>query len=167
MASVGMAKNLNTQMNLEFQASNLYLSLSDWCTEHSLNGTATFLRTQAQGNITHMMRVFDYIKRSGANPVVTTPDTPCVGCATLEDLFQKMLDEHSCRCHTLAHLTAEAQAEGDAETLDFLQSLEKEQEYDGLLLQTIMDEVRNARKMGMGLTQTDQHLLNIVNHQHH
>lgn len=45
MATAGMVHKLNTQMNLEFYASNLYLHLSDWCFDHSLTGTATFLRT--------------------------------------------------------------------------------------------------------------------------
>ncbi|ECW4957108.1 ferritin, partial [Salmonella enterica subsp. enterica serovar Enteritidis] len=54
MAAVGMVQKLNTPMNLEFYASNLYLHLSEWCSEHSLTGTATFLRTQAQGNVTQM-----------------------------------------------------------------------------------------------------------------
>lgn len=167
MASVGMAHLLNTQMNLEFQASNLCLSLSDWCTKHSLIGTAIFLRTQAQENITHMMRMFDYMKSAGANPVVTTPAAPPAGCSTLEELFEKTLAEYTSRCRILALLTAQADAYGDIETRDFLREMEKEHEYEGLLLQTIMDEVRNARKMGLGLSQTDRHLLNIVNYQQH
>lgn len=34
MAAVGMVNKLNNQMNLEFYASNLYLHLSEWCSEH-------------------------------------------------------------------------------------------------------------------------------------
>ena len=70
MAAVGIVHKLNTQMNLEFYASNLYLHLSEWCYEHSLTGTATFLRTQAQGNVTQMMRMFNFMKSAGANPIV-------------------------------------------------------------------------------------------------
>ena len=47
MATAGMLLKLNSQMNREFYASNLYLHLSNWCSEQSLNGTATFLRAQA------------------------------------------------------------------------------------------------------------------------
>ena len=43
----------------------------------------------------------------------------------------------------------------------------KEQEQDGILLKTILDEVRSARKAGLCIQQTDQHLLNIVNQQQH
>lgn len=167
MTSVGMVQKLNTQMNLEFQASNLYLSLSEWCAEHSLNGTATFLRTQAQGNITQMMRVFEYMKSAGANPIVKATDMRQKNCLSLEDLFQKALDEYAQRCTTLARLTAEATAAEDDTTLLFLKEMEAEQQQDGLLLQTVLEEVRNARRAGLAMTQTDQYLLNIVNYCQH
>lgn len=63
MVVPGMVQKLNNQMNLEFYTSNLYLHLSDWCTQQRLNGTATFLRNRAQASITQMMRVFDFMKK--------------------------------------------------------------------------------------------------------
>ena len=87
MAVLGMVQKLNAQMNLEFYASNHYLRLSEWCSEHRLNGTATFLRAQAQSSVTQMMRVFDYMKKSGAYPVVKAFVAREDKCATLEDLF--------------------------------------------------------------------------------
>lgn len=167
MTTSGMIQKLNTQMNLEFNASNLYLQLSDWCSEHSLNGTATFLRTQAQCNITHMMRVFDYMKKAGANPIVKARVISDDTCSSLEELFQKTLDEYEQRCTMLKTLTGEAKALNDDTTLDFLRDMRKEQQQDGLLLKTILDEVRCAKRAGLCMTQTDQHLLNLVNYQHH
>jgi ferritin-like protein 2 len=55
----------------------------------------------------------------------------------------------------------------DDSTLSFLNTLEEEQEQDGILLKTILDEIRSARKAGLCIQQTDQHLLNIVSHQKH
>ncbi|MEG2268861.1 MAG: non-heme ferritin-like protein, partial [Acinetobacter sp.] len=94
MAAVGIVRKLNAQMNLEFYASNLNLHLSEWCYEHSLTGTATFLRAQAQGNVTQMMRVFNFLKNAGANPIVKAIDVPGNELNSLEELFQKMLDEY-------------------------------------------------------------------------
>ena len=68
MATAGMLLKLNSQMNREFYASNLYLHLSNWCSEQSLNGTATFLRAQAQSNVTQMMRMFNFMKVSALPP---------------------------------------------------------------------------------------------------
>ncbi|STT47875.1 Ferritin-like protein 2 [Klebsiella pneumoniae] len=87
MAVPGMAQKLNTQMNLEFHASNVYLNLSEWCARHRFDGAATFLRTRAQSSITLTMRVFDYLKKAGSWPIVN-PDHACnPECTSLEDLF--------------------------------------------------------------------------------
>lgn len=77
MAVPGMAQKLNTQMNLEFHASNVYLNLSEWCVRHRFDGAATFLRTRAQSSITLTMRVFDYLKKpaAGRSSIPTTPVT--------------------------------------------------------------------------------------------
>ncbi|HAE2266554.1 TPA_asm: non-heme ferritin-like protein [Salmonella enterica subsp. salamae serovar 60:g,m,t:z6] len=167
MAAVGMVQKLNTQMNLEFYASNLYLHLSEWCSEHSLTGTATFLRTQAQGNVTQMMRMFNFMKNAGATPIVNAIDVPGDELCSLEELFQKTLEDYQQRASTLSRLADEAKALNDASTLDFLHTLEKEQQQDGVLLQTILEEVRSAKRAGLCLAQTDQHLLNVVTYQHH
>lgn len=167
MAVPGMVQKLNAQMNLEFYASNLYLHLSDWCSEHKLTGTATFLRTQAQSNVTHMMQVFDFMKKAGAFPVVKAEYASDDNCDTLEELFQKTLKEHQQRSRTLSALTKEAKALHDDSTLHFLNTMQQDQQQDGVLLQTILDEVRNARRAGLCMHQTDQHLLNVVNNQTH
>ena len=142
MAVLGMVQKLNAQMNLEFYASNHYLRLSEWCSEHRLNGTATFLRAQAQSSVTQMMRVFDYMKKSGAYPVVKAFVAREDKCATLEDLFIKTIEDHEQRTSTLSELAQEAKVLQDDSTLSFLNALEEEQEQDGILLKTILDEAR-------------------------
>ena len=151
MATAGMLLKLNSQMNREFYASNLYLHLSNWCSEQSLNGTATFLRAQAQSNVTQMMRMFNFMKSVGATPIVKAIDVPGEKLNSLEELFQKTMEEYEQRSSTLAQLADEA----------------KEQQHAGLLLQTILDEVRSAKLAGMCPVQTDQHVLNVVSHQLH
>lgn len=167
MAVSDMITRLNTQMNLEFHASNLSLHLSEWCSEHQLTGSATFLRLQAQNNVTQMMRVFDFLKASGAMPVLKPVDMTDEECNCLEAVFQRTLEEYEQRCQTLNQLTDEARKMKDISTLNFLHDIEKEQQQDGVLLKTILDEVRQARRTGMGQEQTDRQLLNVVSRQHH
>ena len=167
MAVSGMMNKLNTQLNLEYNASNLYLHLSEWCSDNRLNGTATFLRTQAQNNVTLMMRVFDFMKQSGATPVLKAIDMSEEAYSTLEAVFQRTIEENEQRQHTLNEIAHDAKALQDNSTLDFLRDINKEQQQDGLLLKTVLDEVRNARQAGMCQEQTDRHLLNVVNYQHH
>ena len=167
MATQTMMQKLNAQLNLEFYASNLHLHLSAWCSENSLNGTATFFRTQAQSNVTHMMRVFNFMKAAGANPTVKELATINDDYSSLEELFQKTLEEYEQRCSTLSKLADEAQAQHDSKTLKFLRDMDKEQQQDGMLLKALADEIRNARRAGLCPEQTDRHLLDIATVQHH
>jgi len=167
MAVTEMVQKLNKQVNCEFYTSNLYLQLSAWCAEKNLTGTATFLRHQAQNNVTQMMRIFNFIKQAGGNPIVGEIETPQSHCDSLEALFQHTLADYQQRSTTLTQLTDEAKAANDYRTLRFLQSVKNEQLQVGALLNILLDEVRNADKAGLGMAQTDQYLTNLVNHQQH
>ncbi|MBW9428053.1 non-heme ferritin-like protein [Enterobacter kobei] len=167
MATQTMMQKLNAQMNLEFYASNLHLYLSEWCSEKSLTGSATFFRSQAQSNVTHMMRVFNFLKAAGANPVVKALEGINDNYSSLEELFEKTLEEYEQRCTTLNKLADEARAQHDMTTLKFLRDMDKEQQQDGMLLKTLADEIHNAQQAGLCPEQTDRHLLDIVTVQHH
>ncbi|MCT6999972.1 ferritin-like domain-containing protein, partial [Salmonella enterica] len=84
-----------------------------------------------------------------ANPIVKAIDVPGDELTSLEELFQKTLDEYQQRSSKLSRLTNEAEALNDEPTVDFLHDLEKEQQQDGVLLQTILDEVRSAKRAGL------------------
>ncbi|MEK0248311.1 non-heme ferritin-like protein [Raoultella sp. BAC10a-01-01] len=167
MVIAEMAQKLNNQMNLEFRASNSYLHLSEWCAQRRLNGTATFLRSQAQSSITLMMRVFDFMKKGGEWPIVKAEGTYRQECSSLEDLFTQTLADYEQRSSLLAGLAEEAKAQSDDSTWRFLTLLEKEQQQDGILLKTVLDVVRNADKAGICLQQTDRRLMDLVAQQRH
>ena len=167
MATSGMVQSLNLQINRDFYSSNLYLQLSHWCSEKSLTGTANFLRNQAQCNVTQMMRIFNFMKQAGGTPIVRAIEAPQSECDSLETLFEKTVEDYQQRCATLTKLTVEATALKDYSTLTFLKTMDQEQQDEGLLLNTILDEVRSAHKAGLCMSQTDEHLTNLVNHQQH
>lgn len=166
MITSGMVQKLNAQMNHEFYTSNLYLQLSEWCSEHSLNGTALFLRHQAQNTVTQMMRMFDYIKQSGATPVLTEQHAKYGNFASLEDLFEHTVNDYQLRIKALATLTDEARAANDTAAISFLRKFKDEELVDGTLLQVILDEVRSARKAGTSMEQTDKHLVGVIDLYH-
>lgn len=125
MITSGMVQKLNAQMNHEFYTSNLYLQLSEWCSEHSLNGTALFLRHQAQNTVTQMMRMFDYIKQSGATPVLKEQHAKYGNFASLEDLFEHTVNDYQLRIKALATLTDEARAANDTAAISFLRKFKR------------------------------------------
>lgn len=163
MATLGMAQKLNSQVNLEFQASNLCLSLSEWCSQNNLPGSATFLRAQAQEKVNLMMRVFDFMKRAGAYPILKAQENPRTAYNSLEELFQKAFEEYNVRCEMLTQLSEEAYAVKDEKTLNFLRELEKAEQQEGLLLQLLISEIHRSLHDGKNIAQTDRALLNVVN----
>ncbi|ALB64777.1 ferritin [Cronobacter condimenti 1330] len=164
MAPIGVVQKLNAQMNQEFYASNLCLYYSDWCAQQSLNGSATVLRQQAQHNVTQMMRLFDYLKETGANPVVSGLKSVKPDCSSLEAIFRQMQEELTGRHAALARLMSEAQAARDEATLAMLGDFEQELRQDEALLDTILQELHHARKAGLGAEEADQRLLGMMEH---
>jgi ferritin len=59
----------------------------------------------------------------------------------------------------LSGLAEEAKAQSDDNTWRFLTLLAEEQQQDGLLLQSVLEEIRNADKAGLGMEQTDRRLM--------
>lgn len=167
MAISGMVENLNMQMNMAFSASNLYLHLSDWCSKNNLFGSATFLRKQAQINVSHVVKLFDFIKNSGEYPIVNGTPFGEERCSTLEDLFQTILGEHLKLSSTLSDYTEVAKSLNDDSTAHFLCEIKKEHQQNSLLLQNLLDEVRVSHKAGLCMHQTDHRLMNMVNKQLH
>jgi ferritin len=50
--------------------------MSAWCSYHSFEGAAAFLRRHAQEEMTHMQRLFDYLTDTGSLPRIETVASP-------------------------------------------------------------------------------------------
>ncbi|SQB29518.1 ferritin [Citrobacter koseri] len=62
--------------------------MSAWCSYHSFEGAAAFLRRHAQEEMTHMQRLFDYLTDTGSLPCINTISSPAAEYASLDELFR-------------------------------------------------------------------------------
>ncbi|SVS27605.1 Ferritin-like protein 2 [Klebsiella pneumoniae] len=83
MLKTDMIDKLNEQMNLELYSSLLYQQMSAWCSYHSFEGAAAFLRRHAQEEMTHMQRLFDYLTDTGSLPRINAIASPFAEYASL------------------------------------------------------------------------------------
>ena len=88
MLKTEMIDKLNAQMNLELFSSLLYQQMSAWCSYHSFEGAAAFLRRHAQEEMTHMQRLFDYLTDTGSLPRIETVASPFAEYNSLDELFR-------------------------------------------------------------------------------
>ena len=61
MISQKLENAINEQINNEFYASYLYLSMSAYCDRKNLSGFASWMRFQSQEETGHAMRLFDFL----------------------------------------------------------------------------------------------------------
>lgn len=119
-----MLLKLNSQMNREFYASNLYLHLSNWCSEQSLNGTATFLRAGHRVMWPKWCACLTLWRVSALPPSLKPLMFP-VKTELSGRTVPKTMEEYEQRSSTLAQLADEAKELNDDSTVNFLRDLEK------------------------------------------
>ncbi|MDC0727541.1 ferritin-like domain-containing protein [Phytobacter diazotrophicus] len=137
MTSV-MTQKLNTQMNLEFHASHLYISLGNWCMTRNLAGMGVFLRIQAQKSVTRMMQLFEYIKASGTWPVITAVDMVDNNFVSVEDVLRQLMENQALRICALECLAEETTLDTNMATLELIHNIRAEYQNNNEELKNIL-----------------------------
>jgi ferritin len=83
---------LNEQMKQEFYAAYLYLSMSAHCSAANFPGFAKWLRVQAQEEVGHAMRIFDYIEDRGGRVVLQSIPQPATEFPSILNVFEQARD---------------------------------------------------------------------------
>lgn len=153
-----MVAQLNEQMNLELYSSLLYQQMSAWCSYHSFEGAAAFLRRHAQEEMSHMQRLFSYLIDTGNLPRLQSIPALFTEYASLDELFSATYTHEqliSQKINELAHVAMTSQ---DYPTFNFLQWYVAEQHEEEKLFKSILDKLRLVGNSGEGLYFVDKDL---------
>ncbi|MBU7031244.1 MAG: ferritin [Theionarchaea archaeon] len=88
MISEKMQKALNSQINAELYSSYLYLSMSSFFSDMTLNGFANWMRIQAQEEQVHAMKFYDYLIERGGKVLLSAIDAPPATWKSPLDVFE-------------------------------------------------------------------------------
>ncbi len=141
MLSESMLARLNTQINLEFYSSNLYLQMSAWADNHGFEGSAAFLRAHAAEEMEHMQKLFDYVLETGGMPVLGTIEAPKVEYEGLREIFEETLAHEKHITAAINDLVATAFESKDFSTFNFLQWYVAEQHEEENLFSSVLDKL--------------------------
>jgi ferritin len=83
---------LNEQLKQEFYAAYLYLSMSAHCSSNNFEGFAQWLRLQAQEEVGHAMRIYDYIEDRGGRVLLQAIPQPATEFPSIVGLFEQARD---------------------------------------------------------------------------
>lgn len=127
MVSENMEKALNGQLNAELYSGYLYLSMAAYFEDEDLAGFANWMRVQAQEELDHGMKFYDYIIRRGASVTLTAIEAPQTKWDSPLDAFENVLSHEQYVTSLINNLVNLAIEEKDHATNNFLQWFVEEQ----------------------------------------
>lgn len=158
MLKTDMVEKLNDQMNLELYSSLLYQQMSAWCSYHSFEGAAAFLRRHAQEEMEHMQRLFAYLADTGNMPRINAVPTPFKEYTSLDALFTATYEHEQLITGKINELAHAAMTSQDYPTFNFLQWYVAEQHEEEKLFKSVLDKLSLVGKSGEGLYFVDKEL---------
>ena len=158
MLSKKMEKALNGQINAEMYSSYMYLSMSAWFEQQGLAGLANWMNQQAQEEMFHAMKFFDFVHERGAKVQLDAIDKPPVKWKSTLDVFEATLAHEQKVTGLINDLANLALDERDHATSIFLQWFISEQVEEEDTAGGIVDKLKLIGKDSSGLFALDQEM---------
>jgi len=153
-----MLDELNRQVNAELYSSYLYLSMAAYFESINLKGFANWMKIQAQEEVTHAMKFFDYINERGGRVTLDTIKKPPAEWKSPLDVFENTYKHEVNVTKMINSLVDLAIREKDHATYNMLQWFVAEQVEEEASADAIRQQLKFIGKDGRGLLMLDREL---------
>lgn len=144
MLSKNLLEKLNDQVNYEFYSSYTYLAMSAYCESIDLNGFANFFRIQAQEEVSHAIKLYDYILQKGGDVTLEAISRPESNYKDAVDVFEKGLAHERIVTKRIYDLVDVATEEKEHSTLSLLRWFVDEQVEEEDNFNTLLKKVKRS-----------------------
>jgi ferritin len=153
-----MEKAINQQINAEMYSAYLYLSMATFFESKSLGGFSNWMRQQAQEEMFHGMKMFDYVCERGGRVTLQAIDKPPSKWSSPLDAFENVLAHEQKVTGLINNLVNLAQKENDHASNIFLQWFVSEQVEEEDTAGGLVDKLIMIGKDANGLFMLDAEL---------
>ena len=153
-----MVKALNEQINAEMYSSYLYLSMSAYFQGISLDGMSSWMRIQAMEELTHAMRLYDFILERGGNVDLKRIESPERNWESPLHVFETTYAHELKVTSLINELVNVAVEEKDHATNNFLQWFVAEQVEEEASADLVLQRLKLVGNQGDGLFMVDREL---------
>jgi len=153
-----MVEALNKQINREIYSAYLYLSMSTYSTFKGLKGFANWFMVQYQEEMTHTMKIYDYVNDQGGQVKLMTVAQPPMEFGSPLEMFEKTLEHEKFVTKCINDLVDLAIEGKDHATRIFLQWFVTEQIEEEANDNEIIAKLKLVGKEGNGLFMIDKEL---------
>ncbi|UCG13517.1 MAG: ferritin [Deltaproteobacteria bacterium] len=159
MLSQKLEDALNGQSNAEFYSSYLYLSMSAYFQSRNLNGFAHWMRIQAQEELQHALKFYDYVHERGGTVTLTTVEQPPSTWESPLAAFENAYQHEQHVTSLINELYSLAEAERDRATMIFLDWFISEQVEEEASASDVVEKIKLiGDDTGSGLYMLDREL---------
>jgi len=158
MISKKMEKALNGQVNAELYSSYLYLSMESWFKTKNLNGFANWMRVQAQEEMSHAMKIYDFIDERGGRIVLKAIDGPPTEWGSPLAVFEDVYEHEQKVTGLINDLVDLSIKEKDHATNGFLQWFVSEQVEEEASADAAVQQLRMVESAPGGMFMLDREL---------
>ena len=153
-----MLKVLTRQINEEMYSGYLYLSMESYFHSVSLSGFATWMRVQAQEELAHAMKFYDYVNERGGRVLLDSINQPDSEWETPLAAFEQIMAHEEKVTALVNELMDLAIAEQDHATKIFLQWFVSEQVEEEASVGEVLNKLRLIQADSSGLFMLDAEL---------
>ena len=153
-----MLKALTRQINEEMYSGYLYLSMESYFHSISLSGFASWMRAQAQEELFHAMKFYDYVNERGGRVILDTIKQPDSEWETPLAAFEQIMDHEQKVTALINDLMDLASSEQDHATKIFLQWFVSEQVEEEASVGDVLNKLRLIQTDTSGLFMLDAEL---------
>lgn len=144
MLNEKLIKALNEQVNFEFYSSYTYLAMAAYAESVDLSGFANFFRVQAQEELFHAMKFYDYIFQKNGTVVLETIEKPNTSYENILDVFMRGYEHEQEVTKRIYHLADLANEEREHATISLLKWFIDEQVEEENTFNTLLKKIRRA-----------------------
>jgi ferritin len=158
MLSKKMEKAINEQINRELFSAYLYLSMSTYLADQNLDGMAGFMKVQAQEEVGHAMKMYDYVEEQGGRVILEAIEKPQTDFEDAEQIFKLSLEHEKFITKNIHNLVDLAIQEKDHASKTFLDWYVTEQVEEESTMDGIVGKFQMIGKQGHALLMLDSQL---------
>ncbi|MEA3439524.1 MAG: ferritin [Chloroflexota bacterium] len=146
---------INEQIKNELYSAYLYLAMSAHLEAESLSGFAKWTRMQAEEEVEHAMRLFDYLNQRGGRAILHAIDQPPIEYGTPIEIFETILAHEQKVTGLINQLYEVALEENDYATQVMLHWFIDEQVEEEDNASSMVEQLRMVGDSKAGLIQLD------------
>jgi len=158
MLSDNMEKALNKQINKEIFSAYLYFAMAADLEDKGFAGTAHWMESQAQEEISHAMRIYKFINERGGRAVMSAIEKPKKEWNSYREIFEEALEHEQKITSSINALMDIAVEENDYATKSFLNWFIDEQVEEEDSVNEILDKINLIEDSKNGMYNLDKEM---------